>query len=573
MKLKDIKIGSRLWIAFGTLIIIMIAIFSLSFYTITTLSSNLHNIGLNRMPDLIDFLKMDGERMVIRSQTLEVFMYGGETNSQSDFANVLEKRNKTWKVVDEHWGNILNRPRQSEKGRELIAQLKGEYNDWRAIYVDLDGLIKTLSQTTNTEEKSQLMAKYDETYHRMVPISDKMGKTFVAALENNLNNTNVMIEDDEKQSASARVVIIISILIALLFTIIIALLITNSITKPLAKGVQFADKLSNGNLTAELDVNQKDEIGILANSLKEMTYKLKEVIENIMNGADNIADASNQMSATAQQMSQGASEQASSTEEVSSSMEEMTSNILQNTDNALQTDKISTIALDGVNKVGMASKESLISIKEIAQKITIINDIAFQTNILALNAAVEAARAGEQGRGFAVVAAEVRKLAERSKIAADEIGILSKSSVEVTEGAGKLMADLTPEIQKTAKLVQEIAAASQEQNNGAEQINSAIQQLNTVTQQNAAASEELAAGAEELSGQAEQLKEIVSFFQIGNTTQTKMNGKKSYQHTVLETKAATPAQKTKTSVKSAPTKGAKLNMFHDESEDSTFEKI
>jgi methyl-accepting chemotaxis protein len=573
MKLKDIKIGSRLWTAFGILIVIMVAIFSLAFYTITTLSSNMHNIEVNRMPDLIDFSKMDCERMTIRSQTLEVFMYGNESNAtQSGFANVLEKRNKSWKVVDKHWANILNRPRQSEKGRELIAQLKGEYDDWRTIYVDLDGLIKALSQTTDNEEKNQLMAKYDETYHRMVPISDKMGKTFVAALENNLSNTNDMIAKNEKQSVSARVVIIISMLTALLFTIIVSLLITNSITKPLAKGVQFAESLSNGDLTVELDVNQKDEIGVLAYSLKEMTNKLKEVIENIISGADNIADASMQMSATSQQMSQGASEQASSTEEVSSSMEEMTSNILQNADNALQTEKISTVALDGVNKVGKASEQSLTSIKEIAQKITIINDIAFQTNILALNAAVEAARAGEQGKGFAVVAAEVRKLAERSKIAADEIGILSKTSVDVTEGAGKLMTDLAPEIQKTAKLVQEIAAASQEQNNGAEQINSAIQQLNSVTQQNAASAEELASSSEELAGQAEQLKEIVSFFKTGNVSQSGKTDKKSYHHAAIQTKTAS-AQKAKSQMNQGSPKGARLNMFHETESDNRFEKI
>jgi methyl-accepting chemotaxis protein len=295
-----------------------------------------------------------------------------------------------------------------------------------------------------------------------------------------------------------------------------------------------------------------------------------------MVGADNIAAASMQMSSTAQQMSQGATEQASSTEEVSASMEEMTSNIMQNTDNAMQTDKISTVALNGVNKVGVAAKESLVSIKEIAQKITIINDIAFQTNILALNAAVEAARAGEQGRGFAVVAAEVRKLAERSKIAADEIGILSKSSVEVTEGAGKLMEDLTPEIQKTAKLVQEIAAASQEQNNGAEQINSAVQQLSMVTQQNAAASEEMASGAEELAGQADQLKDIVSFFNIGNSNQqkNKVHIKKAVAAPQTQHTNVAHIQKTKTPVKSAAQqKGANLNMYSETESDSAFEKM
>jgi methyl-accepting chemotaxis protein len=331
--------------------------------------------------------------------------------------------------------------------------------------------------------------------------------------------------------------IVIVILTCVLCFLIIRQLIAQIGGEP-AEVFTITQAIANGNLAIRFDTNRK-KTGIYG-TMQDMTETLKNVVSSVVQAADNIASAGKQMSITAQQMSQGASEQASSTEEVGSSMEEMTTNISQNTDNAMHTDKISTIALDGVNKVGIAANESLVSIKEIAQKITIINDIAFQTNILALNAAVEAARTGEQGRGFAVVAAEVRKLAERSKIAADEIGILSKSSVEVTEGAGKLMADLTPEIQKTAKLVQEIAAGSQEQNNGADQINSAIQQLNLVTQQNATASEELAAGAEELSGQAKQLKEFVSFFRIADSNQLKSKTpiKKPIQHVEQPAKVA-----------------------------------
>jgi methyl-accepting chemotaxis protein len=201
-------------------------------------------------------------------------------------------------------------------------------------------------------------------------------------------------------------------------------------------------------------------------------------------------------------------------------MEEMASNIQQNTDNAQQTDKIATSASSSIAKVSKASEESTASIKNIADKILIINDIAFQTNILALNAAVEAARAGEHGRGFAVVAAEVRKLAERSKIAADEINVLAKNSVKVTEESAVLLNQIIPEIEKTAKLVQEISAASIEQTSGADQINNAIQQLNTITQQNAAASEELATSAEEMASQAEQLQDIISYFTVDDLKNT-----------------------------------------------------
>lgn len=324
--------------------------------------------------------------------------------------------------------------------------------------------------------------------------------------------------------------IILAVLIGVLFFVLINTWISKNITRSLKMGVDFAKKIAAGDLRSTIKIDQKDEIGELAHALNEMVEKLKNIAMSITEGANNVATASEQISTTTQQLSQGASEQASSTEEVSSSMEEMVSNIQQNTDNAQQTEKISVVASQGITKVSGAAQESLSSIRQIAEKITIVNDIAFQTNILALNAAVEAARAGEHGKGFAVVAAEVRKLAERSKIAADEIISLSNHSVKTTEEAGMLMSEIIPEIEKTAKLVQEISAASMEQNSGADQINNAIQQLNQVTQQNAAASEEMATGSEELANQSEQLREIVSFFIIDQKETNIFNRKDKLQH-------------------------------------------
>jgi methyl-accepting chemotaxis protein len=204
-------------------------------------------------------------------------------------------------------------------------------------------------------------------------------------------------------------------------------------------------------------------------------------------------------------------------------MEEMASNIGQNTDNAQQTEKIALQAAEDIREGSIAVNQTVDSMKTIAEKITIIGEIARQTNLLALNAAVEAARAGEHGKGFAVVAAEVRKLAERSQIAATEIDALSKSSVTIAEKSGKLLEGIVPNIQKTSKLVQEIAASSMEQNAGAEQVNGAIQQLSQVIQQNAAASEEMATSSEELSSQAEQLKDTISFFKIDTHSRNRKN--------------------------------------------------
>jgi methyl-accepting chemotaxis protein len=270
--------------------------------------------------------------------------------------------------------------------------------------------------------------------------------------------------------------------------------------------------IAKGDMTVEIKPRSENDEQIIA--LSDMIKAVGDIVKQVQRSSDDIADASLQMSANSQQVSDGASQQASAAELISSSMEEMTANIQQNTDNAQQTEKIATKAASEIIEGSKNVSMTVLVMKKIAEKVSIIGDIAFQTNILALNAAVEAARAGEHGRGFAVVAAEVRKLAERSHTAANEINELTKSSVEVADRAGKQLEAIVPYIQKTAKLVQEISAASIEQNSGANQINTAINQLNKVTQHNAASAEEMATSSEELSDQADNLKDLISFFNV-----------------------------------------------------------
>jgi methyl-accepting chemotaxis protein len=335
----------------------------------------------------------------------------------------------------------------------------------------------------------------------------------------------------------------------------------NVMTSNLRHTASLANQIAEGDLTVQpKPLSDKDTLG---RALEQMVERLRGVVGDAISAASNVSSGSQELSAASEQVSQGATEQAASAEEASASMEQMASNIKQNADNAAQTEKISKQSAKDAEMSGEAVNKAVAAMQTIAEKITIVQEIARQTDLLALNAAVEAARAGEHGKGFAVVASEVRKLAERSQTAATEIGSLSTDTVKAAQTAGEMLAKLVPDIRKTSELVTEITAACREQDIGASQINEAIQQLDKVTQQNASASEEMSATSEELAAQSEELQTSIAYFRTDSTggQTSKPQAKRSSKAVAKVTTASKPLSGS-VAEQQARIKGFALDLSH-----------
>jgi methyl-accepting chemotaxis protein len=524
---SKLTVKAKIILLLAVAILALLLVMVIAFSGLKNSGEMTHELGKNRMPSVLNLQLINEGQTALRSanRAMDAVAPYPEQHAQI-VENELKRKQAKWKDIESAW-KVYDALPQSPEEAVVWKQFVKNWETWKANDAKFDDIAKEILRTTSVARKNELFADL----HRA--LVDNRPAFHAAEQEmDKVTDINVKMGDEavrmaEETSARALSQMYVAAAIALAMLVTIGLFILSGIMRQLGGDPSYAAeivrKVADGDLTVDIAVKSGDTSSLLA-AMKNMVEKLSSVVAEVNSGAEALASASEEVSATAQSLSQSASEQASGIEETSAAVEQMTASISQNTENAKVTDGIASKAAQEAAEGGEAVKSTVAAMQQIAKKISIIDDIAYQTNLLALNAAIEAARAGEHGKGFAVVAAEVRKLAERSQVAAQEIEQVASSSVELADKAGRLLDEMVPNIQKTSDLVQEITAASEEQSSGVSQINAAVSQQSQTTQQNASSSEELAATAEEMSSQAEQLQQAMSFFKLDKTGSARTAG-------------------------------------------------
>ena len=531
MSLANLKVGARLGLGFGAMIAMMIAIAVLGVNNLRSIQGELDLLIHDKFTKVVLANSMvDGVNIIARAMRNSLL----ETD-KAKIEKELDRIDVNRKAVKENLDKLEAKV-HSNTGKALFAAIV----DARSKYIDTQATFEKLVKEGKLEEAKVLMLK------DIRPMQATYLESINKLIEHQTEEMSTVGDEASRQVQSVILWITVISLIALAIGVVVGFLITRSITRPLQEAVEVAGAVAKGDLTQRIEVKSKDETGQLLQALKGMNESLVGIVAEVRGTTDSITTASQEIAQGNADLSQRTEEQASSLEETASSMEELTSTVRQNTENAKQANQLATnasdIAVKGGKVVGdvvetMASIST--SSKKIVDIISVIEGIAFQTNILALNAAVEAARAGEQGRGFAVVAGEVRNLAQRSAAAAKEIKTLIDDSVnkvdvgsKQVDQAGATMTEIVQEVKSVTDIMAEIAAASNEQSAGIEQVNQAIIQMDEVTQQNAALVEEAAAAAEAMQEQAEVLMHAVSTFKLeaGRVTTRAAAAKPAVKH-------------------------------------------
>jgi methyl-accepting chemotaxis protein len=512
--LKNMSVGKRLAIGFGLIVVLLISMGLSGYWGLEAITGETLKV-LNGDAKIVTLAAR------VKATTLELRRFEKDTELNMDDPQVRADYASQWKEQRQKLRDVLaelNKFQLSPDDKLAVRSMNEDLDVYEGGYTKVLNLIEQ-GKLHTPQECNQTITQYKDSIHRLESVATDLTN----------RHAEVLVPLVEQIARTTTTTLVVFSVLAVFVSVVVTLVISKGITKPIQEVVEVVENISAGDLTKAISVDRADEIGRLLSSMAKMTGKLNEMIGEVRMGAGSVSTAAAQVASSASSVSQGTSEQAAAVEQVTSSMEEMNASITQNAESSRKMEQMARKGAQDATQSGQAVQEAVIAMKSIAEKIAVIEEIAYQTNMLALNAAIEAARAGEHGRGFAVVAGEVRNLAERCRTAAQEIGGLAVANVQIAERSGGLLTELVPAIQKTADLVQEVASTSREQAAGVNQINGAISQVGLVTQRNAAGAEELSSTAEELASQAEALQDMISFFRVSAVADHRIGKKRKIE--------------------------------------------